>query len=124
MRRMLWVVAAMGLLVTPMGCGSGDEPQEMPPLMKQRFQTEMKVILHDLRLAQEEAYSLEGQYVEFEALEGEFFTRPVPEAYELTLKDVTLDGYRAEVVHKPSGLRCELLMTETSQPGSGIPRCD
>lgn len=110
----------MGVLA----CSSGEEQQEMPALMKQRFETEMKLILHDLRLAQEEAYSLEDQYLQFEALEGEYFNRHVPEAYELTLKDVTLQGYRAEVIHKPSGLRCELLVTETSQPGSGIPRCD
>jgi hypothetical protein len=124
MNRALWVVAAMGLFVATMACSSGEERQEMPALMKQRFETEMKLILHDLRLAQEQAYSLEGHYVEFEALEGEYFSRHVPEAYELTLKDVTLQGYRAEVTHKPSELRCELLMTETSQPGTGIPRCD
>lgn len=112
------------LVLGILACSSGGEQQEMPALMKHRFEAEMKAILHDLKVAQETASALEGQYVEYEALEGRYFNRPVPDTYELTLKDVTPQGFRAEVIHKRSGLRCELLVTESAQSGGGIPRCD
>jgi hypothetical protein len=81
----------------------------------------MKTILHDLQAAEEQAAAIEDRYVGLEELRGRYFNRPVPENYELSMADVSSTGYRAEVVHKASGLRCRL---EVGGSGRGAPTCD
>ena len=97
----------------------------MPVLMKQRFETEMRAILRDVKMAEEQAAALEDRYVDLDVLQAKYFNRPVPEGYELTLSDVTAGGFRAEVGHKAGGLRCRLVVAATPpEAGSGVPVCD
>ncbi|UCC70955.1 MAG: hypothetical protein JSV86_11190 [Gemmatimonadota bacterium] len=109
----------IGLLA---GCGdSGGGDGEVPGVLRAQFQTQMRTILHDLQTAEEQAAVIEGAYLNLEELRGRYFNRPVPENYELSLTDVSPDGYRAEIVHRASGLRCRL---EVGGSGRGAPTCD
>jgi len=106
-------------------CGSQEGGGEIPPLMKQRFETEMRAVLRDVKMAEEQAAALEDRYVGLDVLQAKYFNRPVPDGYELTIRDVTPGGFRAEVEHKASGLRCQLVVSSGSpEQGSGVPRCD
>lgn len=112
----LFLVGALG------GCGDSESGNgEVPPLLKAQFQTQMKTILHDLQAAEEQASTIEDRYLGLQELRGRYFNRPVPDNYELTMADVTATGYRAEVVHKASGLRCSL---EVGGSGRGAPTCE
>jgi len=105
-------------------CGSSDGREEMPALMKQRIEAEMRAILRDVKMAEEQAAALEDGYVEFGVLEAKYFNRPVPEAYVLSLGDVTAAGFRAEVLHRASGLRCRLVVAAGEpEAGTGVPNC-
>jgi hypothetical protein len=112
----LLVLGALG------GCGDSESGNsEVPPILKAQFQTQMKTILHDLQTAEEQAAVIENKYLGLGELRGQYFNRPVPDNYELSLADVSASGYRAEVVHKASGLRCRL---EVGGQGRGAPTCD
>jgi hypothetical protein len=107
---------AVGLLG---GCGDSEGGNgEVPTILKAQFQTQMKTILHDLQAAEEQASAIEDRYLGLDELRGRYFNRPVPDNYELSLADVSATGYRAEVVHKASGLRCRL---EVGGSGRGAP---
>jgi hypothetical protein len=104
------------------GCDrSESEDREVPMILKAQFQTQMKIILHDLQTAQEQAAVIEGGYLGLEELRGQYFNRPVSDNYELSMADVSATGYRAEVVHKASGLKCRL---DVGESGRGAPTCD
>jgi hypothetical protein len=81
----------------------------------------MKVILHDLKSAQEQAAAYEGRYLELEELKQKYLNRVVLEGYDLRLSDVSATGYRADVVHRASGTRCHLLEGRAGQ--RGLPKC-
>jgi hypothetical protein len=122
--RKLILSALAGLLLAgaPGGCGDSESGNgEVPTILKAQFQTQMKTILHDLQAAEEQASAIEDRYLGLEELRGRYFNRPVPDNYQLTMADVTATGYRAEVVHKASGLRCSL---EVGGSGRGAPTCD
>jgi hypothetical protein len=92
--------------------------------MKQRFQTEMRAILRDVKMAEEQAAAIEDRYVGLDVLRAKYFNRPVPDGYELTVRDVTPGGFRAEVEHKASGLHCQLVVSSGApEGGSGVPNC-
>ncbi len=104
------------------GCDrSESEDREVPMILKAQFQTQMRTILHDLQTAEEQAAVIEGRYLGLEELRGQYFNRQVPDNYELSMADVSATGYRAEVVHKASGLKCRL---DVGESGSGAPTCD
>jgi len=111
------------LVVTALhGCGGSESGNgDVPPLLKAQFQTQMKTILHDLQAAEEQASAIEDRYLGLEDLRGRYFNRPVPDNYELSLSDVSASGYKAEVVHRASGLRCHL---EVGGSGRGAPSCE
>ncbi len=119
---------ALLMLLVPLGFGltgcGGSEPENaaLPTIMRQRIQTEMRTILRDLKVAEEQAAVLEGRYLELEPLRARYFNRPVREGYRLTLSEVSAGGFRAEVVHAASGLRCQLRVAEGGA-GSGVPTC-
>jgi hypothetical protein len=103
------------------GCDSSEGDGEVPGILKVQFETQMKTILHDVQTAQEQAAAIEGTYLGLQELRPQYFNRPVPENYELSLTDASQTGYKAEVVHKASGLRCRL---EVGGTGRGSPTCD
>lgn len=113
------------------GMWSCGEPErgEMPPLLKQRFEAEMRTILRDVKMAEEQAAALEDSYLELDALQARYLNRTVPEVYRLSLSDVSADGFRAEVEHVASGLRCRLVVSAKPSEGgpleaaSGVPNC-
>jgi hypothetical protein len=124
MTRKLILASLAGLTVAGMlgACGDSETRDgDVPPLLKAQFQTQMKTILHDLQAAEEQASAIEDRYLGLEELRGRYFNRPVPDNYELSLSDVSASGYKAEVVHKASGLRCHL---EVGGSGRGAPTCD
>ncbi len=126
MRRRGWpsaLLTAGALAVAVGGCGGSDAgEQRMPAMLRHQFETQMKTILHDVQVAQEQASALEGRYLELPELRKKYFNRPVPENYELSVNDVSRDSYAAEVVHKASGLSCRLVVSPGSG-GGGVPRC-
>ena len=121
----LVLLSAMLVGAAVWSCRSQEGGGEMPPLMKQRFETEMRTILRDVKMAEEQAAAIEDRYVGLEELRAKYFNRPVPDGYELTVSEVTSGGFRAEVKHKASGLRCQLVVSSASpEGGSGVPNCD
>jgi hypothetical protein len=120
------VVATMSaafLTAAALGCGDTDRGGgEVPTMLRVQFQTRMKTILHDVRVAEEMAAVYEGGYMTLDKLRGSYLNAEVPDAYQLTLSEVSGTGYRAEVVHKASGLRCRLVVS--SGQGRGVPVCD
>lgn len=122
-------VALVGAGTGAWSCGSEEQTGEMPALMKERFEAEMRTILRDVKLAEEQAAVLEDRYVELDALQARYLNRPVPETYRLSLSDVSADGFRAEVEHKASGLHCRLVVTASPSEGGssgsrgGVPDC-
>ena len=121
MKRVLEVVAAMGLLVAPIACSSETGDGEVPAMLRHQFQTQMKIILHDVKVAEEQAMAFDNTYLELEELRRTYFNRVVPDNYTLSIGDVSANGFQAEVVHKASGLSCNL---EVGGSGGGIPKCD
>lgn len=116
----------LSALVAWPGCGGGQNGaagEEGSRLLRVRFETEMKVILRDLAAAEETARTQNGRYLGLEELRGAFFTRPVPSPYRLQVSGVTADGYRADIEHGPTGLRCELVVASGRGGGRGSPRC-
>ncbi len=99
-----------------------EDPREVPTLLRTRFTTEMKAILHDIRHAQEFAINQEGSYVGWEELRRSYLSRSIPGHYRIELDGVSADGYRVEITHGPTGLRCHLAVSGGSGPGS--PVCD
>jgi len=121
MKRVLEVVAAMGLLFAPIACSSETGGGEVPAMLRHQFQTQMKIILHDVKVAEEQAMAFDNTYLELEELRRTYFNRVVPDNYTLSIGDVSANGFQAEVVHKASGLSCNL---EVGGSGGGIPKCD
>ena len=118
-------LAVVLLMAAGSGCrDSESESNALPGILKTRFQTEMRTILHDLKMAQEQAATLEGGYQSLEALRSRYFNRPVPESYALTLSDVTPTSFRAEIEHKASKLRCRLVVGGGGPGAAGVPVCD
>jgi hypothetical protein len=110
-------------------CGSEEKTGEMPALLKERYEAEMRTILRDVKMAEEQAAALEDRYVDLDALQARYLNRPVPESYRLSLSDVSANGFRAELEHTASGLRCRLIVTPSPSEGgaaglgSGVPDC-
>jgi len=114
--------ARMADALAPLGYAPSDSAEgEMPSMLRHRFETEMKTILQDVKVAEEQAMALEGRYLQLEPLKAQYLNRVVPDNYVLTLGDVTADGFRAEILHSASGLSCVL---EVGGSGAGIPKCD
>jgi hypothetical protein len=128
MKREFISAALLGaiLSISQTGCGGSDDTERaLPAMMKARFLTEMKTILHDLKAAQEIAAVSEGSYLDIDDLTRSYFNRPVPDTYTLTLSDLSADAFRAEIVHNASGLSCRLdVGTVSGQAGRGVPLCD
>lgn len=120
-RRTLAGIVAASAMFALAGCEGSDAGGEMPPFLRARFTTEMKTVLRDLQFAEEQAAVNEGRYMPLVELRGRYFDRPLREGLELTVSDVTESGYRAKIVHAPSGLSCRL---EVSDGARGIPQCD
>jgi hypothetical protein len=119
--RHVTIAAFAAIVATGIACKGADEEAALPALMIARFETEMKTILHDLKLAEETAYTIGDRYLELGELTGAYFTRPVPEKYELVLSDVSEEGYRAQITHTASGITCELAVGGSG--GRGVPTC-
>jgi hypothetical protein len=115
------VLALVAILAVGGACRGSEEEAALPAMLKTRFETEMKTILHDLKLAQETAHTLTGSYLELQPLQGQYFNRPVPETYDLVLSDVSSSAYRAVITHRASGLSCRLEV-ETGE-ARGVPVC-
>ena len=121
------VVISGAMLVTMLGpfalaCGSSDSVEgEVPAMLRHRFETEMKTILRDVKVAEEQALVLEGTYLALDSLKARYLNRVVPETFALTIDQLTADGFRAQVVHRASGLACHL---EVGGNGAGVPKCD
>ena len=116
--------AAVAVLLASvvLGCGSSDRADgEVPAMLRHQFETQMKIILHDVKVAEEQAMALDGSYLELAPLKAKYLNRVVPDNYTLTIGQVTADGFRAEAVHLASGLTCYL---EVGGSGAGIPKCD
>ncbi len=116
------VIAVLLLALAPFACRSSDRGErEVPAMLRYQFQTQMKTILRDVKVAEEQAGILDGKYLELSQLRPKYFNRTVPDNYTLSISDVSEVGFRAEVVHKASGLSCELVVGAS---GAGIPECD
>ncbi len=115
-------IVALAAILAAAACRGSEKEAALPAMMVARFETEMKTILYDLKLAEETAYVLADKYLELEELTGAYFTRPVPESYELGLSHLSEEGYRARISHKASGLSCELEVG--TGPGSGVVTCE
>jgi hypothetical protein len=107
-------------------CGESERAGEgTPSYLRTRFTAEMKAILRDVKMAEETAAAIAGGYVNLEELRRSYFNRVVPDSYELTLSDVSASGYRAEVVHKATGLRCRVVVgSQAGGTGEGVPTCE
>ena len=121
MRNQFALLALVAALTAGVACRGSEEEAALPAMLKARFETEMKTILHDLKLAEETANALTGQYLELQPLQSQYFNRPVPETYDLQLTDVSGSGYRAVITHRASGISCRLEV-ETGE-GRGVPIC-
>lgn len=127
--RMRWalvlsIIGAAG--IAGLACGRNEEgagEEEGSQLIRVRFESEMKVILRDLGAAEETARAQGGRYLDLPELQRAYLTRPLPSSYRLQLSEVTADGYRAEIEHGPTGLRCELVVGAGPGAGRGSPRC-
>lgn len=120
----LSLMAAAGAVGTACGPGAdGGGGDEGSQLIRARFETEMKVILRDLAAAEETARVQEGRYLGLAELRSAYFTRPLPSPYRLQVSELTAEGYRAEIVHGPTGLRCELVVGAGPAGGRGSARC-
>jgi hypothetical protein len=126
MKQVLRVLLGAALVGTgAWSCGSQERQGEVPAIMKQRFEAEMRAILRDVKMAEEQAAALESGYVDLDELRARYFNRSVPGGYELSLSDVTALGFRAEITHVASGLRCRLVVGAAGpEAGGGVPRCD
>ena len=116
---------AGALLVATGGCGGSDDDAggEMPNVLRAPLEAEMLTILNNVRVSQEQAATLEGSYLELDQLRGRYLNRDVPDKYELTISDVTATGFRSEILHKASGIRCTVEVSD--EPGRhGSPICD
>lgn len=116
-------LAAVALILTGLcvtACGDERE-EEVPPMLRVRFETEMKTILRDVRSAQAMAAATEGRYLELDALRARYLSRAIPDSYELSMTGVSETGFTAEIVHNASDLRCSL---EVGGGGTGVPSCD
>lgn len=103
-------------------CGPEETGEaEVPQMLRVQFETQMKTVLHDLKVAQEQAMAFDGTYLELPELQRKYFTRVVPDNYSLTLTEVSGTGFKAQMSHTASGLTCRL---EVGESGAGIPRCD
>ena len=112
------------LLILPLWSCGGEEAAErkVPAPLRTRFNTEMMAILHDIRLAEETARAVDGNYVGWEELRRSYLSRNIPSAYEIEMQDLTATSYRVEIQHTPSGLSCRLQVADAGAPGS--PSCE
>ena len=121
------VMLAASLLLIG-GCEGKSESAEvdaepgrgLPAMVRARYTTELKTILRDVQMAQERASANEGHYLGLGELKSQYFTQPVREGIELSFTGVSESGYKAEIVHKASGITCHL---EVSGGSRGKPRC-
>lgn len=127
MKSLRWVrLMTLGsLMAVAMACAEQEQEaaargRAAGELIRAPIITEMKTILRDVRLGQIRAQAERGSYVSRSEL-GRYLDRSVPGGYRLELSRVSTDGYRAEVVHERSGLRCHI---EESTRGSEGPVCD
>lgn len=129
MRRIRWVrltaAASAWMMATAMACAekeheAAERGQAAGELIRAPIFTEMRTILRDVRMAQTRAQAEGGSYVSRSEL-GRYLDRSVPGGYRLELSGVSTAGYRAEVVHERSGLRCHI---QESARGSLGPVCD
>lgn len=114
------VTVALASILLIAACGEEEQEEEAPSLLRVRFESEMKAILRDVKVAEEMAGASEGRYLELGELRSRYLSREIPDSYELALTDVSAAGYRAEIVHVTTGLRCVL---DAGGGGSGIPTC-
>ena len=107
-------------------CGESETAGEGPrSYLRTRFTAEMKAILRDVKMAEETAAAIGGRYVGLEELRRSYLNRAVPDTYELSLSDVSPSGYRAEIVHKTTGLRCRVAVgAAAAGSGEGVPTCE
>lgn len=119
------LVAVPAVLILS-ACGESERAGEgTPSYLRTRFTAEMKAILRDVKVAEETAAVIAGGYVNLEELRRSYFNRVVPDTYELTLSDVSASGYRAEVVHRATGLRCSVVVGSLAGgTGEGVPSCE
>lgn len=102
------VALAVAIAAIALGGCRDEQAAQTPPMLRVRFETEMKAILRDVKAAQETAAVTEGGYLELDRLRGRFLNRPVPDTYRLTLSEVSSSGYTAEIEHLATGLSCRL----------------
>lgn len=81
-------------------------PADAPNVLRTPLVAEMKTLLREVRLAEEQASIENSRYLSLTELRRRYFNRPVRPVFQLTIKDVTATGYRAEVVHGRTGVRC------------------
>lgn len=121
--RSSWVRAAVSAgLVGILLIEACDEQakEEAPYLLRVRFESEMKAILRDVRAAEEMAAASEDRYLELAELRSRYLSREIPDSYEFALSDVSATGFRAEIVHGATGLRCVLV---AGGEGPEVPTC-
>lgn len=113
-------IALSGGLAAVLLAGACDEEskEEEPSLLRVRFESEMKAILRDIKAAEEMAAISEGRYLELDELRSRYLSREIPGSYEISLTDVSGAGFRAEILHGATGLRCVLVAG-----GGGAPTC-
>ncbi len=81
-------------------------PADAPNVLRTPLLAEMKTLLREVGLAEEQASIENSRYLSLTELQRRYFNRPVRPVFQLTIKDVTATGYRAEVVHGRTGVRC------------------
>ncbi len=107
-----WVILA--LAVCSPACGTGEEdsePAQVPSLLRTRFTSEMKIILRDIQTSEETARAITGSYVDWDELRRTYLSRLLPDSYEIKLTEVSANSYRAEIVHRHTGLTCGITAT-------------
>lgn len=122
MKYVIALIAIVAAVVWLVGRGLDREPPpaDAPNVLRTPLTAEMKTLLREVRVAQEAASLANGRYLSLSELRGRYFNSPVRPVFQLSIDDVTATGYRAEVIHGKTGVRCWSVVG----PGrAGAPTC-
>ncbi len=81
-------------------------PADAPNVLRDPLLAEMKTLLREVGIAEEQASIENGRYLGLTELRRRYFNGVVRPVFQLSIKDVSATGYRAEVIHGRTGVRC------------------
>ncbi len=81
-------------------------PADAPNVLRTPLLAEMKTLLREVGIAEEQASIENGRYLGLTELRRRYFNGVVRPVFQLSIKDVSATGYRAEVIHGRTGVSC------------------